>query len=96
MAHIVKIMDGFSFIPRAEMTLLEALESQGIEIEYQCREGFCGSCQVQLIEGEIQYFAEPIAFTPEGRILPCCCRPNSDVTLDIPEGHGSKKQASSN
>lgn len=86
MAHIVKIMDGFSFIPRAELTVLEALESQNVEIDYQCREGFCGSCQVQLIEGEVAYGAEPIAFVPDGRILACCCYPRSDLTLDIPGG----------
>ena len=86
MAHIVKIMDGFSFIPRSELTLLEALESQKVDVEYQCREGFCGSCQVTLLEGEIEYFVEPIAFVPDGRILPCCCHPKSDVTLEIPGG----------
>ena len=86
MAHIVKIMEGFSFIPRTELTLLEALESQQVELEYQCREGFCGSCQVQLVEGEVEYFAEPIAFVSEGKILPCCCYPKSDLTIDIPGG----------
>nr|WP_051790438.1 class I ribonucleotide reductase maintenance protein YfaE [Endozoicomonas montiporae] len=84
-------MEGFSFIPRSELNLLEALESQKVEVEYQCREGFCGSCQVQLLEGEVEYTSEPIAFIPEGRILPCCCHAKSDLTIEIPGGCRMKK-----
>lgn len=91
MANIVKIMDGFSFIPRSEMTLLEALESQRVDMEYQCREGFCGSCQVQLIEGVIAYCSKPIAFVSDGRILTCCCQAKSDLTIGIPGGFRIKK-----
>ena len=86
MAHIIKILDGFSFIPRKELTLLEALEQQDVVVEYQCREGFCGSCQVNLIDGEVVYATEPIAFVPEGKVLTCCCQPDSDLTIEIPGG----------
>lgn len=86
MAHIIKILDGFSFIPRKELTLLEALEQQDVVVEYQCREGFCGSCQVNLIDGEVAYTTEPIAFVPEGKVLTCCCQPDSDLTIEIPGG----------
>ena len=86
MAHIIKILDGFSFIPRKELTLLEALEQQDVVVEYQCREGFCGSCQVNLIDGEVAYTTEPIAFIPEGKVLTCCCKPDSDLTIEIPGG----------
>ena len=85
MANIVKIVDGYSFIPRSEQTLLEALEHQDIELEYQCRQGFCGCCQIQLVEGKIEYLEEPIAYVPEGKILPCCCHPLSDVTIELPQ-----------
>ncbi|WP_066014933.1 class I ribonucleotide reductase maintenance protein YfaE [Endozoicomonas atrinae] len=91
MAHIVKILEGFSFIPRKELTLLEALEQEKVEVEYQCREGFCGSCQVTLIDGEVSYTTDPIAFIPEGRVLACCCQLKSDVTIEIPGGCKLKK-----
>ena len=91
MAHIIKILEGFSFIPREELSLLEALELQKIEVEYQCREGFCGSCQVNLIDGEVAYMTDPIAFIPEGKILACCCRPKSDLTIEVPGGCRIKK-----
>lgn len=92
MANIIKIMEGFSFIPRTELNLLEALESHQVDVDYQCREGFCGSCQVQLIEGEVEYSREPIAYIAEGHILPCCCRAKSDLTIEIPGGCHLKKQ----
>ncbi len=84
MAHIVKVAEGLTFIPRKEQTLLEALEAQDIEVEYQCRQGFCGSCQVRLIDGDIEYTEDPVAFVSEGRILPCCCRASSDITIEVP------------
>lgn len=84
MANIVKIVDGYSFLPRSEHTLLEALEHQDIEIDYQCRQGFCGCCQIGLVEGTVEYLAEPVAFVPEGKILACCCRPVTDITIELP------------
>ena len=40
MSHIIKIQDAFSFIPRKELNLLEALESRVQlnidQVEYQC------------------------------------------------------------
>ncbi|CAM3580225.1 class I ribonucleotide reductase maintenance protein YfaE [Parendozoicomonas haliclonae] len=85
MANIVKIQDGYSFLPRAEATLLEALESENIAMEYQCRQGYCGCCQIKLIDGDVEYQEEPLAFVQEGHILPCCCKANSDVTVALPQ-----------
>ena len=31
--------------------LLAALESHNINVEYQCREGYCGSCRTRLVSG---------------------------------------------
>ena len=32
-------------------SLLAALESHNIDVEYQCREGYCGSCRTRLVSG---------------------------------------------
>ncbi|MCL6270209.1 class I ribonucleotide reductase maintenance protein YfaE [Sansalvadorimonas sp. 2012CJ34-2] len=82
--HIVKIQDGYSFLPRSGETLLESLEGQDIAMEYQCRQGYCGSCQVKLVNGEIGYDEPPLAFVKEGHILPCCCQAKSDITVELP------------
>ncbi|WP_419811770.1 class I ribonucleotide reductase maintenance protein YfaE [Bacterioplanoides sp.] len=64
-------------------TLLDSLESQQVDVHYQCREGYCGSCRVQLLEGEVHYSEEPMAWVNEDEILPCCCIPKSDLKIKI-------------
>lgn len=85
MANIVKIQDGYSFIPRSDQTLLEALEQEDIAMEYQCRQGYCGSCQIKLIDGEVAYDEPPLAFVQEDHILPCCCQIKSDIVVELPQ-----------
>ena len=64
-------------------TILERLESVGIVVEFQCREGYCGSCRVPLLAGTVEYVTQPLAFDNPGEVLPCCSRPRTDVKLDI-------------
>jgi ferredoxin len=91
MANIIKIVDGISFIPRDDQTLLEALEAQEIDLDYQCRQGFCGTCQILLVHGGVAYEEEPLAFVPKDHILPCCCRPASDLIIELPQPCQPKK-----
>lgn len=62
-------------------TLLETLENAGCEVNYQCREGYCGACRLTLVTGAVHYETEPMATRKANEILPCCCRPASDVEL---------------
>jgi len=64
-------------------SLLESLEAQGVQLPYQCREGYCGGCRTDLIEGEVAYLQEPMAWINEGEILPCCCVPKTPVKLKL-------------
>ncbi len=83
MSFVIKV-DDYSFICTDEqVSLLEVLERESIEVDYQCRQGFCGSCRVKLIEGKVRYFEEPIAFIPENHILTCCCRAKSDLSVEL-------------
>lgn len=63
--------------------LLESLEAQDIHIPYQCREGYCGGCRTDLIDGEVAYLQEPMAWINEGEILPCCCVPKTAIKLKL-------------
>jgi ferredoxin len=65
-------------------TLLESLEAQEVTVSYQCREGYCGSCRIQLLEGEVHYTEEPMAWINEDEILPCCCIPKTAISIKIP------------
>lgn len=64
-------------------SLLVALESQQVEVEYQCREGYCGSCRMRLVKGEVSYAEKPLAFIQPGEILPCCCKAKGDIEIEI-------------
>jgi len=64
-------------------SLLAFLEAQGIEPEFSCRAGVCGSCEQGLISGEVDYFEDPLDEVAPGRVLLCCSRPKSSIVLDL-------------
>ena len=63
--------------------LLEVFEHNNVDVEYQCREGYCGSCRVKLVRGAVQYSEKPLAFISDGEILPCCCRTVGDIEIEF-------------
>jgi ferredoxin len=63
--------------------LLAGLEANKVEVEYQCREGYCGSCRCRLLKGEVEWVREPLAFVSKGEILPCCVKPKGDIEIDL-------------
>ncbi len=74
--------DASFFLAEGE-NLLEALERTGHKIEYQCRQGYCGSCRTKITSGQVSYQQMPLAFIGQDKVLPCCCVPKNDLTLDI-------------
>lgn len=75
--------DDSIFTIQENETLLEALERTGHEIEYQCRSGYCGSCRVKLLSGNVSYDEVPMAFLMPDDILPCCCRIKEDIKIAV-------------
>ncbi len=63
--------------------LLESLEAQDVQVHYECRDGYCGACRTDLIEGEVAYLQEPMAWINKGEILPCCCVPKTALKLKL-------------
>lgn len=63
-------------------SLLEFAEASGIEVEYGCRAGSCGSCQTPVKAGEVDYNQQPDAEVAPGHCLLCISTPKSDLTLD--------------
>lgn len=63
--------------------LLDSLLAQDVPIHYQCREGYCGNCRVQLLQGNVHYTLEPIAWLNEGEILTCCCIPKTHLKIKV-------------
>lgn len=64
--------------------LLESLEKAGVQIDYQCRNGYCGACRTVVRNGEVAYQKQPLAYISPTEILPCCCSVKSEnLELEI-------------
>ncbi|MCW8092411.1 class I ribonucleotide reductase maintenance protein YfaE [Alteromonas sp. ASW11-130] len=68
----------------SDKTLLESLEEADIDIHFHCREGFCGACRTQLLDGKVDYTTDPLAYIDDDEILPCCCIATSNLTIKVP------------
>ncbi|WP_097459473.1 NADH:ubiquinone reductase (Na(+)-transporting) subunit F [Mangrovitalea sediminis] len=70
-----------------EQTLLDAALRNGLYLPHACCHGLCGTCKVQVVEGEVDHGdASPFALMDfereEGLALACCARPLSDVVIE--------------
>lgn len=65
-------------------TLLDGLLRTGHEVNYQCREGYCGSCRVQCVSSsqQVEYAITPLAMIDDDEILPCCCRVRGVIQIN--------------
>ncbi|MEZ5792761.1 MAG: cytochrome P450/oxidoreductase [Nitratireductor sp.] len=71
---------GLTLDVRADQTLLQALGDAGIDINCDCREGLCGSCEAEVIDGEIDHRDKVLSKSEraEGkRMMTCCSRARS-------------------
>lgn len=79
----VTLQDGRSVFFQHAHNLLDSLESQGVDINFQCREGYCGSCRIKLLQGEVHYLLDPMAWLGEDEVLTCCTVPKTNLVIDI-------------
>ncbi len=68
-------------------TVLDAALRQGIYIPHACGHGLCGTCKVQVCEGEVDHgHANPFALMEverdEGKTLACCATLQCDATIE--------------
>ncbi len=67
------------------MSVLEAAESVGVEIENSCRVGTCGICKIRLVSGHVTMEVED-GITPEekasGLILACQARSTENIGVE--------------
>lgn len=68
-------------------TLLDAALRQGVYIPHACCHGLCGTCKVQVLEGEVEHGqASPFALMDierdEGKTLACCATLGSDAVIE--------------
>lgn len=65
-------------------TLLEFLESHGVQPEYGCRSGQCGSCKANLIDGKVSSTVPSVAPVEESEVLLCCSKPAATEETIMP------------
>lgn len=81
---------GHQFAAPAEDTILNAALEAGYTLPYGCRNGGCGSCKGQVLEGTVEHGnAQPHALTDAdkaaGKALFCCATPTSDLVIECRE-----------
>lgn len=62
--------------------LLDFAEDNGVDIEFGCRAGNCGTCKTAIKSGDIGYLHDPGDPPEAGSCLTCIAVPKSDITLD--------------
>ncbi|MCP2040822.1 phenol hydroxylase P5 protein [Neisseria sp. HSC-16F19] len=76
---VIEVEDG--------QTILDAALRQGVWLPFACGHGTCGTCKVQVLDGYGDVgAASPFALMDverdEGKVLACCCLPESDMTIE--------------
>lgn len=68
-----------------DKTVLEASEDVGVNIDYSCRQGYCGVCKVALLSGQVTMAVEE-ALTSQDKaasiILACQAKSTANVEVD--------------
>lgn len=65
----------------ADKTVLDVLQSVGIDVACDCREGLCGSCEVEVIAGEVDHRDKVLTAAERSesvKMMVCCSRARSD------------------
>jgi cytochrome P450/ferredoxin-NADP reductase len=61
----------------ASATLLETVRAAGIDVPSDCEEGLCGSCEVRVLDGDIEHRDRVLSSAERalgGRMMACCSR----------------------
>jgi ferredoxin-NADP reductase len=70
----------------ADESIVEALDAAGVDVPTSCREGTCGTCETEVLEGEVDHrdsFLGP-AERDLGTMMICCSRAkNKRLVLDL-------------
>jgi ferredoxin-NADP reductase/MOSC domain-containing protein YiiM len=69
--------------PDGMSSVLELADACDVPSRWSCRTGVCHTCVTPLLSGEISYAPDPLEPPPDGQILVCCARPDTDVVVDM-------------
>jgi ferredoxin-NADP reductase len=63
-------------------SLLDFAEENGVEIDFGCRAGNCGTCITAIKSGDVEYLSEPGEKPESGSCLACVSVPKGPLVLD--------------
>ena len=64
-------------------SILDLAERHGLNPDYSCRSGICHTCMCPLVEGEVEYFEDPLDEPDSGCVLICCSRPKTSLVIEV-------------
>ena len=84
----VELKDSGLVIPvRPDQTLLQALRAANVDVQSDCEEGLCGSCEVRVLAGQVDHRDVVLTRTERDandRMMACCSRACGDrLTLAL-------------
>lgn len=77
---------GLTLSVAADTTLLDAIRAVGIDVASDCREGLCGSCEIEVLEGEIDHRDVVLTRAERAenrRMMACCSRAKNGGRLKL-------------
>lgn len=82
MDHQISIAGSdIAFRCEANETVLDAAERAGYAVPYSCRKGVCSTCEGGVVAGAGRSSVQGGIDGPAERVLLCCLRPTSDLTI---------------
>jgi ferredoxin-NADP reductase len=69
--------------PTGTHSVLDLADACDVPSRWSCRTGVCHTCVTPLLSGDITYSPDPLEPPPDGQILICCARPETEVVLDM-------------
>lgn len=82
MSQLTITVNGIKVCGNRHEPLITQLEAAGLQPEYQCRNGICGSCRCKLISGSVTQ-QDTLAFIGPNEILSCCSIPQQDIEINF-------------
>ncbi|MDE5444327.1 cytochrome P450 [Bradyrhizobium sp. CSA207] len=69
-----------------DQTLLEAVRAAGLDVQSDCEEGLCGTCQVEVVEGDVDHRDRVLSKEEQragDRMMACCSRGRGKIVLNL-------------
>lgn len=66
-AQVTLAESGETFCVEPHETILAAALNAGVDLVHDCKTGFCGTCRIRVLNGEVSYDEEPLGLSEEER-----------------------------